>query len=99
MPLFQKSGKFRAEFHGAWSQAEIYLDFVRQDRDYLSRKSLYFDNPYCYLIAGHNLTSEQIKAVRRKERMNPAIRFRTFNDIRAMAHNTVEMIKQLRSQE
>lgn len=98
MLLFQKNGKFRAEFHGAWNQAEVYLDFVQRDRDYLGRKGLHFDNPYCYLIAGHNLSREQIEAVRLKERMNPAIRFRTFNDIRTMAHNTVEMIKQLRRQ-
>jgi hypothetical protein len=97
--LFQRNNELRSDFNAAWNQAERYLDFARRERDYLYRqKGLFFDNPYCYLIAGYNLTRDQIDVIRLKERLNPAIKCRTYNDICVMARGTVEFIKQLRRQ-
>lgn len=97
LPLFKENNCFRAEFNNAWDQGERYLDFARNDSDYLKRqKGLFFDNPKCYLIAGYNLNDEQFKELRRKERMNPAITTLTYNDVLAMAHSTVAFVKALK---
>jgi hypothetical protein len=96
LPLFQENNEFRAEFNSAWNQAERYLDFARREADYLHRqKCLLFDNPRCYLLAGHNLTPDQIKAVRLKERLNPAITMLTYDDVLVFAKGTVAFIKGL----
>jgi hypothetical protein len=100
LPLFQQSDEPRAEFNSAWNQAERYLDFARREADYLHRqKGLRFDNPHCFLLAGHSLTASQIKVIRLKERLNPAITVLTYNDVLALATATVEFIKGLRGQE
>jgi hypothetical protein len=99
LPLFKGATKsFRAEFHNAWSQAERYLDFTRQEAEYLKRqKGLFFDNPKCYLILGHDLTDDQLKEIRRKERMNPTITILTYKDLLAMARSTVNFVKALKN--
>lgn len=97
LPLFKSKKSFRAEFNDAWNQAEQYLDFVRYESDYLRRqKGLFFDNPKCYLLAGYNLTEAQLKELRRKERMNPAITILTYDDLLAMAKSTVAFVKALK---
>ena len=79
LSLFTKENDFGANFHAAWDQAERYLDFARRDSDYLKReKDLIFENPKCYLLAGYNLTKEQLKKIRRKERMNSSITILTY---------------------
>jgi len=98
--LFQENNELRAEFNAAWNQAERYLDFARREADYLYRqKGLLFDNPHCFLLAGHNLTNGQVSSIRLKERLNPAITVLTYNDVLAFAKATVSFIKQLRGQE
>lgn len=97
LPLFTQHNHFRAEFNAAWNQAERYLDFARQEADYLKRqKHLIFENPKCYLLAGYNLSEKQIKEIRRKERMNYAITILTYNDLLVMAKSTVEFVKNLK---
>lgn len=97
LKLFTPDNVLRAEFNNAWNQAERYLDFARQEADYLKRqKGLFFDNPKCYLIIGFNLSKEQVKEIRRKERMNQAISILTYNDLLAMIKSTITFIRALK---
>ena len=97
LPLFTQQNQFRSNFNIAWNQAERYLDFARQESDYLKRqKILIFENPKCYLLAGYNLPEKQVKEIRRKERMNPAITIVTYNDLFVMAQSTVNFFKSLK---
>lgn len=96
LALFRKNGKFRSEFNEAWNQAERYLDFSRRESDYLFRqKGLKFENPHCYLLLGYVLSKNEIRKLRAKERMNPAITIYTYEDLLTLAHSTVEFIKKL----
>lgn len=96
LSLFRKDGKFRSEFNDAWNQAERYLDFARRESDYLLRqKGLRFENPHCYLLLGHGLSDNEVRALRAKERMNPAITIFTYEDLLMLAKNTVSFIKKL----
>jgi len=98
IPLFQRDGRFTSEFNKAWNQVEKYLNFVIEDKDYLRRnKGLIFDNPKCYLILGYDLPDNQIKKIRTKARVNPAINFRTYDDLIAWAENTINFVKQHKS--
>jgi hypothetical protein len=96
IPLFQKDGEFTSEFNKAWNQVEEYLNFVIEDKDYLRRKGLNFDNPKCYLILGYNLSEKQIKKIRTKARVNSAIDFRTYNNLIAWAEHTIKSVKKLK---
>jgi len=93
IPLFQRDGGFTSKFNEAWNQVEEYLNFAIEDKDYLRRKGLNFDNPKCYLILGYDLSENQIKKIRTKARMNPAIDFRTYNDLIVWAENTIKFVK------
>ena len=94
--LFTKDGSFSSEFNKSWNQVERYLDFARQESDYLERqKDLTFDNPKCILLAGYNLSTEQMKSIRRKEKMNPAINILTYEDLFVMTRSTITFIKSL----
>jgi hypothetical protein len=93
IPLFQKDGEFTSEFNKAWNQVEEYLNCAIEDKDSLRRKGLNFDNPKCYLILGYNLSEQQIKKIRTKARVNPAINFRTYDDLIAWAENTINFVK------
>jgi hypothetical protein len=99
LDLFRKDGGFAADFNDSWNQAERYLDFTRRNGDYLQReKGLRFENPRCYLLIGHGLTVDQIKAIRGKERMNPAITVYTYDDVLTLIRNTCARIEQLRAE-
>lgn len=100
LPLFQQNDEPRSELNSAWNQAERYLDFARREADYLHRqKGLSFENPRCFLLAGHSLTDTQLEVIRLKERLNPAITVLTYNDVLALARETVKFIKGLRGQD
>lgn len=96
-PLFTEENEFNASFNHNWNQAERYLNFARQNKDYLSReKGLNFDNPQCYLISGYDLSEQQIGKIRIKERMNPAIHFLTYNDLLAFMIGTISFINKMK---
>lgn len=97
MPIFTaKDGDFRADFLRAWDQCERYLDFTRRQRQYLNdEKGLRFENPHCYLIAGHDLDDPQRKQLARKQDMNPAITILTYNDLLAMGTSVVDLLKRI----
>lgn len=82
LSLFNKDGGFSKSFNDAWDQAERYLVFARRNRDYLSsQKGLQFENPRAFLIAGSQLTQEQVRAIRDKESLNPTITVLTYESI------------------
>lgn len=93
--MFRENGELGQNFNDAWNQAERYLDFARTERDYLRRKGLEFDNPKCYLVLGHNLLPEEIKNIRIKERMNPAVQLLTYDDLLVFMKATVDLIRKL----
>lgn len=94
LKLFRNGGGFTSEFNDSWNQVERYLNFVRENKDYLYRnKGLRFENPSCSLIIGYNLNPNQREELRRKEKMNPSIRILTYNDLIALCKNTIEILK------
>jgi len=94
--MFRENGNFSNEFNEAWNQAERYLDFARQDKDYLVRKGFKFDNPKCTLILGYDLTANDLAKVRTKERLNPAISLRTYNDLLVFTKATVSFLESMK---
>lgn len=95
--MFRENSALNANFHDAWTQAERYLDFARSERDYLQRKGFLFDNPKCYLILGYDLTDDELKQIRTKERMNPSIRLLTYNDLLVFMKWTKKFIEDLKA--
>jgi hypothetical protein len=95
--MFRENRTLSANFHDAWTQAERYLDFARGERDYLQRKGFLFDNPRCYLILGYELTDDELKQIRTKERMNPSIRLLTYNDLLVFMKWTKTFIENLKA--
>lgn len=95
--LFKKSGEFNFNFNDAWNQAERYLNFVTQEKEYLLRnKGLKFENPLCRLIIGYALSVEQNKKLVLKQRMNPLIRISTYNDLLRYMRSTIELLTRLK---
>ena len=90
--LFKKDDGFSAAFNDAWGQAERYLVFTRRNRNYLSsQKNLSFENPRCLLVAGFNLTPEQLRLIRDKESLNPAITLLTYESVLTIGKAVVEL--------
>lgn len=94
LKLFNQDGEFSADFNAAWNQAERYLAFVRQERDYLSRKGLSFINPKCWLLIGRGLTAQERERIAAKERFVPAIRVLTYDDLVKFARHTIKFAKE-----
>lgn len=97
LTLFRNSdGEFNSNFNEAWNQAERYISFTLTESDYLRRKGLMFENPKCYLLIGYKLTDDQRKKIVVKERMNPSIRVRTYEDFLTYAKATIQFVKNLK---
>jgi hypothetical protein len=100
LKLFRNDGKFSANFHQSLDQTEGYLDFANNQRQYLiERKGLRFENPEGYILMGYNLSEDQIREIRRKERSRKDITFYTYNDLLNSAKKTLEYYKNLKQQE
>ncbi|VVB91355.1 Uncharacterised protein [uncultured archaeon] len=56
MKVFREDGNFTSDFNDAWNQAERYLNFAREEKDYLQRKGMRFDNPKCFLVLGWDIS-------------------------------------------
>jgi hypothetical protein len=95
MPILRQDGEFGSEFNSAWNQAERYLNFARQDKDYLRRKGLNFDLPRCYLILGYRLSDQALTKMRIKQSMNPAIEIWTYDDLTSLTERTVRRVRDL----
>ncbi len=99
MKVFTKDGELSNEFHKAWNQAERYLNFVRQEKDYLYRKGRRFDNPKCFLILGYNLSESEIEQLRVKQRITPSIQLFTYNDLLTWMRSTISLVRELQKQD
>jgi hypothetical protein len=96
-PVLRQDGELTSDFNEAWNQSERYLNFAREEKDYLRRKGLAFENPKCYLIAGYKLGDDALNKIRIKQRMNPAIDVLTYDDLIALTQKTVEFVRSLQS--
>lgn len=96
LKLFLENGDFSADFNKAWNQAERYLSFVREEKDYLRRKGFLFDHSKCYLILGYDLTNDEIGKIRIKQRLNPSIEVLTYNDLLAFMEATANLVEKLK---
>ena len=91
---FRADGGFSSDFNDAWNQAERYLGFVRRNRDYLrNEKNLSFENPRAILIMGYTLTDSELRAIREKETMNPAITVLTYDHVFALGEAMYKLSK------
>ena len=54
------------------------------------------DSPTCILIIGYDLSSSQRGALRKKEKMNSAIKIYTYNDLIVYGKYTVNILKQMK---
>lgn len=98
--IFRKDGTFTKSFNDAWNQCERYVDFIRQNKNYLyNEKGLNFNNPRCFLILGYNLSREQINEIRRKSRMNPSIQIMTYNDLLKFIEETISFIASFKAKQ
>lgn len=100
MPILRRDSELTSEINEAWNQVERYLKFARDNRTYLLReKGLIFENPRCFLLAGYQLTSEARKKLGIKQTMNPAIEILTYDDLKALAVETVDWIRNLKNKQ
>ena len=97
LAIFKQDGEFHSEFHQTWDQAERYLNFSIQERDYLARKFLSFDNPRCIIIAGRRAPPAWMDKLMAKLRLQPALWVFTYDDLLSYARHTVQFIERLRA--
>lgn len=95
MPILRQDGELGSEFNSSWNQVERYLDFTRQEKDYLRRKGLNFDLPRCFLILGYQLTDQALRKLRVKQSNNPSIEIWTYDDLISLTERTVRRIRDL----
>jgi len=82
LKLFRKTGGYAAAFNDAWNQAESYISFAVQHRNYLyEEKELQFDNPRCILLLGYNLTQKELREIRKKEGLGRIITVFTYDHL------------------
>jgi radical SAM superfamily enzyme YgiQ (UPF0313 family) len=96
-PIFRKDGDFTSRFNNSWNQVERYLNFAREEKDYLDRKGLHFENPKCCFIIGFEVSKEGLRKIRAKEKLNPAIEVVTYADLMVYTRKTVEFFKNLKT--
>ena len=97
MPILRRDGELSSDFNKAWNQCERYLNFAIEEKDYLRRKRLAFDNPRCYLFAGYRLEDKALDKIRIKEIMNSAIQFLTYDDLITFVQGTVKVVRRLQN--
>lgn len=97
--LFNEDGSFSSKFLKDWSQTKRYLNFAIEEKDYLRRKGLIFENPKGYLITGYKITEEERRNLRIEERLTPAAQILTWDELIEFAKSTVEFVKRLKQLE
>jgi hypothetical protein len=96
LTLFRKDGEFTSEFHDSWYQAERYLAFARDNRDYLRReKGMRFESPRCILLVGTRWTEEEARLIRIKDQSNPLIQIITYEEVLAQATAVLSVMRTL----
>jgi len=97
MTILRKDGELASEFNDAWNQAEKYLNFAREEKDYLCRKGLSFDRPRCYLIVGFRIPEHGLNRIRVKESMSPGIEVLTYDEFCMYVEKTVGFVRNLQN--
>ena len=94
LQCFRKDGNFSAKFHEAWDQAERYLTFVRNNKDYLrSEKDLVFSNPRCFLLVGSQLSDAQFRKFQEREAHNPSISVLTYEQVLRLGRALLALVE------
>ncbi|MCH7764679.1 MAG: DUF4263 domain-containing protein, partial [Candidatus Marinimicrobia bacterium] len=94
---FKQKDNFSSSFNDAWNQSERYLTFVHRQGKYLKEeKGLSFENPKCILIIGNDLTPNQLKMMREKEKLSNSITIYTYNHMQRTASHLLNIINSTR---
>jgi hypothetical protein len=95
LECFRRSdGEFHSNFNEAWNQAERYVAFARNERDYLQRqKGLRFENPRCLLLVGAGWGDDEARRLRVKEAGNLNIKVLTYDQLVAQATEVLSMVR------
>ncbi len=91
---FRRDGRFSQDFNLAWEQAERYLTFARQHREYLAHeKNLVFSNPHCFLLIGSDLSEVEIKRLHEREAHNPSISIVTYEQVLSQGRALLTLVE------
>ena len=94
LPCFRKDGSFTANFNAACEQAERYLTFVRNNKEYLrSEKGLVFNNPHCFLLVGSQLSDAQLRKFQEREAHNPSISVLTYEQMLRLGRSLLALVE------
>lgn len=94
MKCFKSKGTPSSAFNDAWDQAGRYLTFTRRWRDYLrEQKGLRFENPRCTLIAGYNLSEDELREVREKESLTPGLSVLTYDQLATLSQHVLFLMR------
>lgn len=93
--LFTQADEPSADLRSAWEQAERYADYVSQEQHMLARKGLRFSAPVTFLLAGVALSDAQAEVIRRLERTRRNLTVITYDQLLALAENTVTAVRRL----
>jgi hypothetical protein len=94
LKYYTKKDEPTAELQGAWHQAERYLTFAHENRDYLRReKNIIVENPRCWLLIGTTWTAEQAKQIRIKETHNARIKVLTYDQLLLQAQMVLSVMR------
>lgn len=97
LKCFKQKDNFSSSFNDAWNQSERYLNFVHRQGGYLKEeKGLSFENPKCILIIGNDLTPNQLKMIREKEKLSNSIVIYTYDHIQRTASHILNLINSTR---
>lgn len=94
LKCFLKDGGFSAKFNAAYEQAERYLAFVRNNKEYLRlEKGLTFNNPRCFLLVGWELSATELRRFQEREANNPLISLLTYEHVLKLGRAQLALIE------
>ena len=93
---FRRDGNFNAKFHDAWDQAERYLTFVREQKQYLrAEKGLDFGNPHCFLLVGYELEAANLRKLQQREAHNSSISVLTYDQVLRLGRALLALVERI----
>nr|HEX4316257.1 Shedu anti-phage system protein SduA domain-containing protein [Kofleriaceae bacterium] len=94
LKYFTEHDEPTAVLQAAWHQAERYLTFASEHRDYLRReKNINVENPRCWLLVGTQWTAAQAKQIRIKETHNAKIKVLTYEQLLLQAQLVLSVVR------
>ena len=94
LKYFTEDDEPTAVLQAAWHQAERYLTFANENRDYLKReKNINVENPRCWLLIGRHWTPAQAKQIRIKETHNAKIKVLTYEQLLLQAQLVLSVMR------